>query len=174
MKDVSRSTHTRLVPVLLLSALLATVSASGCGDSATVPNGPPTVSNVQVTNVDTETIGIQYEISDPEGDDHRLFFEVCEAQNGGTSQCGTALEGPGGDGAALVPTLPPGEKVTHVFHWRVGCGRFVGSERVDSQVSTEYVARVYVDGRKGEAAASSSFVLNDLSFDTIPDCTSSQ
>ncbi|MGM0556374.1 MAG: hypothetical protein ACQEVA_08365 [Myxococcota bacterium] len=163
--------HTIILSSLLLGGAL--LCATGCGDSIDAPDGATTIRNLQPTlSDDSSTFTFEYEIMDPEGDDKRLRFEVCEADDNGASvECGTPVQGPGGDGTDFVPTVPGGEFVVHVFRWDLGCGRFVGTERRNVEADTDYIGRVYIDTAEEPVASTDPFQLSQDALSAETDCT---
>jgi hypothetical protein len=159
-----------LAALLFAAALLG---ASGCGDSVDAPDGATQIMDLApVLSDDGSTFEFSYLIMDPEGDDKRLRFEVCEAGGGDALEaCGEPIQGPGGDGTDFVPTLPAGEFVEHVFRWDLGCGRFVGTERKSVEAATEYVGRVYIGAKEQAAATSEPFDIPSDALTADTDCT---
>ncbi len=125
-----------------------------------------------------DALSVPYLISDLEGDDQRVDVQICEWDGQQATNCGTAVQAPGGDGTDFVPTTPAGTCVLHVFYWDVGCGRFVQasnngqapqSTNVDS-VDQQWVVRVSVVGSKEAPGQSEPFTLKDVGFDVVPAC----
>jgi hypothetical protein len=163
--------HSIIVSFLVLGGAL--LCATGCGDSVDAPDGATTIRSLQpVLSDDNTKFTFEYEIMDPEGDDKRLRFEVCEADSSGNPvECGAPVQGPGGDGTDYVPTVPAGEFVVHVFHWDLGCGRFVGTERRSVEADTDYIGRVYIDTEKEPVTSTEPFQLSQDALSAATDCT---
>lgn len=161
----------KALAALVLAAVL--LGASACGDSVDAPNGATQIMDLRpVVAEDGSTFEFSYLIMDPEGDDKRLRFEVCESGDGGDlAECGAPIQGRGGDGTDFVPTLPAGEFVEHVFRWDLGCGRFVGTERKSVEAATEYVGRVYIGAEEQPAATSEPFDIPSDALTADTDCT---
>ena len=156
-----------------LVALLLVVSLSGCGDTVDPPDGATVIQGLESNlSDDNARFTFRYDIMDPEGDDKRLRFEVCETADGADLvDCGAPIQGASGDGTSFVPTVPAGEFVEHVFRWDLGCGRFVGTERRSVEAETEYVGRVYVDTREAPASTSDPFEVPPDALNADTDCT---
>lgn len=157
----------------LAALLLAVVCLNGCGDTVDAPDGTTVIQGLESNlSDDNSRFTFRYDIMDPEGDDKRLRFEVCETDGSGELvDCGAPIQGASGDGTSFVPTLPAGEFVEHVFRWDLGCGRFVGTERRSVEAETEYVGRVYVDTREAAASTSDPFEVPPDALNADTDCT---
>ncbi|MFP4599811.1 MAG: hypothetical protein ACLFVJ_16250, partial [Persicimonas sp.] len=132
---------------------------------------------VRLSRVD-DLVSIPYLVRDREGDDQQIRVEICEWDGERASACGSAVQGPGGDGTAFVPTTPAGSCVLHVFHWDVGCGRFVPANGGSPQreiledVDQQLVARISVVGADTPPAITEPFALSEeeLGFNAVPEC----
>lgn len=166
--------------ILLAAGFVAATAfcSTGCGEGIDVPNAAAEVSQVGDPDGDDATdiervdasLSIPYLIRDREGDDQRLLVEICTLTAEGIDRCGVAVQGPGGDGANFVPTTPAGTNLLHVFHWNVGCGRFVNTQRVQAAPDEPLVAQISVVDSDAEPARSAQFTLDEVGFDALPDC----
>lgn len=146
-------------------------------DTGTDTGAPAPVSTTTLARVGN-ALSVPYLISDIEGDDQRIDVEVCNWDGQQATDCGAAVQAPGGDGTNFVPTTPAGTCVLHVFYWNVGCGRFVRASNnaqapqqssVDS-VDQQLVVQVSVAGTKEAPVESAPFTLKDVGFDVLPAC----
>lgn len=160
------------ISITLASALVGVV---GCGQSVDDPDGATSIRSLEPSvSADGSRFTFEYEIMDPEGDDTRLRFQVCEVDDGSPVACGAPVQGPLGAGTKFVPTVPAGEFVTHVFHWNLGCGRFVGTERRNVEAGIEYVGRVYIAAMDEPAATSEPFEIPENALSAATECMSSE
>ena len=151
-----------------LATLLAL--AAGCGPGQVDQfNNPAEITAVGPVSFDGTEVLIDYTLRDQEGDDQSLSVEICAGDESSQKTCPTPVQGTGGDGIDLVPTVPRATDAEHRFAWAVGCGRVDGDSCVDSKTNTEYTVRLSVDGTD-EQASSEPFTLEDLSADALPEC----
>jgi hypothetical protein len=150
------------------------VSDAGVGGDTTDSQPAPT--GTMISRSDAATV-IPYLLQDPEGDDQSVKVQVCQWDGQQASQCGVAVQARGGDGSTFVPTTPAGACILHLFHWDVGCGRFVGTNNpeppsramIDS-VDQPLVARVSIVGSDETSSQTEPFTLDDIGFEALPEC----
>jgi hypothetical protein len=143
------------------------VALSGCVRDIEIENQEARVTSIGPIDLDTAgNVIINYTLQDPEGDDQDVQVQICTAAD---QNCGTAVEGRGGDPTTRVPTIPAGTDVPHEFRWAPWCGRWEGTEQTDSDPDTEYVAGIFVLGTSTTPLYSEPFTLADLGA-TDGDC----
>lgn len=141
--------------------LIATLSA-GCVRVVEIENTPGHVTSVGPIDGAGPFVVVSYTVRDLEGDDQTVRFVVCE-QNG--DDCGPAIAAPGGDPTERVPTVPEDSDALHEFWWNPWCGRFVDGERVESELTADYVIRVSILDTDQEPLESEPFTLEQLQLD---------
>lgn len=155
-------------PVRLPILLVVLVLGAGCVRDIEVENQEAIITSVGPLEIDARSnVVVLYTIRDAEGDDEDVRVEICEAPE---DDCGTAVEGLGGDPTQRVPTVPQGTDVLHEFRWNPWCGRYVGTDRVTTELATEYVAAVRVLRSETPPVVSSPFTLEGLGVVEARDC----
>ena len=155
----------KLAVPTILGVLVAT---TGCVRVIEIENQDAHVTSVGTVEFDGRfNVVIEYTILDPEGDDQDVRIDVCE---GADRDCGVAIAGLGGDPTTRLPTVPEGTDVLHEFRWNPWCGRYVATDLVETDTTTEYVASVRIVGTESDPLFSNPFTLEGLGASEERDC----
>lgn len=165
-------TTSRTDSALLLAVigLVAGLSAGCGGDDIDQFNQTARITSVGPISMEDSSVVVDYTLLDREGDDQTISVGVCTAENAEADSCPTPVQGVEGDGRTLLPTVPRDTDVPHRFAWSVGCGRVADGMCLDTDVSTDYVFRLQVEG-SDRVVTSREFSLEEsFGLDALPDC----
>lgn len=155
----------------LIGLLIFAVFAIGCGpDDIDQFDNPASITAVGPVNFDGTSVLIDYALRDQEGDDQTVVIRICEKSETSKDRCPTPVQGAGGDGLVLLPTVPKGTDVPHRFSWNVGCGRVESGACLETKAETEYVARVKIEGDDTVAVSDPFSLKETFSTDDVPAC----
>lgn len=172
---VPRPRSTALAGLICLG-LFGAPGGLGCGEDLSTVNQSARVTSVGPVIPHDWGVYVQYTLRDAEADDQSVTVQICPTDEADAEDCPVPVQGAGGDGRSSLPTLPAGTDVPHRFSWNAGCGLVDADSCVQSELSTEYVARIRIDAPDDTEDAEPGFVtsepftLEDIGLQEIPEC----